>query len=206
MQFWEWLTESGHLFGQVSTKSPKQATVGQQVEWGVASHGVEGERVDSRWEAGHVTHLLFPVGSHGDGAHPGVCGRPLGEGSSSHYTWKSLEELKKVSFWSLSVCGDWTGNDGGFTEGRLASTLEESSDFLRERRKRNMLFLSNKSSTFNKDKCFWLAWTYEHIDTMSGLCQDSTDKIHLTSTLRPRFIKALGQRKDYPQFDCKKDA
>lgn len=160
MQYWEWLTESGHLFGQVGTKSPKQATVGQQVERGVASHGVEGERVDSRWEAGHVTHLLFPVGSHGDGAHPGVCGRPLGEGSSSHYTWKSLEELKKVSFWSLSGCGDWMGNDGGFTEGRLASTLEESSNFLRERRKRNMLFLSDKSSTYNKDKCFWLAWTY----------------------------------------------
>lgn len=64
------LTESSHFFGQVSTKSPKQGAVGQKVKRGAASHGVEGKRVDSRWEAGHVTHLLFPVGSHGDRAHP----------------------------------------------------------------------------------------------------------------------------------------
>ena len=64
------LTECSHFFGQVSAKSPKQAAVGQKVKRGAASHGVEGKRVDSRWEAGHVTHLLFPVGSHGDRALP----------------------------------------------------------------------------------------------------------------------------------------
>lgn len=64
----KWLTKCRHLLWQVSPKSSEQAAVGQQVEGGVASHGVEGKRVDSRWEARYVTHLLFPVGSHSDGA------------------------------------------------------------------------------------------------------------------------------------------
>lgn len=61
------LTQRCHLFGKVRPKPSKQATVGQQVEGGVASHGIEGKGVDSRWEAGHVTHLPFPIGCHGDG-------------------------------------------------------------------------------------------------------------------------------------------
>ena len=64
------LTQSGHLFGQVSSEAAKQAAIGQQVEGGVAPHGVESKRVDSRWEAGHVTHLPFPVGRHGNAANP----------------------------------------------------------------------------------------------------------------------------------------
>lgn len=63
----------------------------------MASHGVEGEGVDSRWEAGHVTHLLFPVGSHGDVAPRGPQ-RAAGRKSSSHNTWKALAKLKSASF------------------------------------------------------------------------------------------------------------
>lgn len=59
------LTQGGHLFRQVGAETSKQTAIGQQVEGGVAPHGVEGKRVDSRWEAGHVTHLSFPVGRHG---------------------------------------------------------------------------------------------------------------------------------------------
>lgn len=58
------LTQGGHLFRQVSTEASKQAATSQQVKGGVAPHGVEGKRVDSRWEAGHMTNLPFPVGRH----------------------------------------------------------------------------------------------------------------------------------------------
>lgn len=79
------LTEGGHFLGQVGTKSSKQAAIGQQVEGGVAPHGVEGEGVDSRWEASHVTHLLFPVGSHGDEQ---ATSQRLADVKSSPDTWR----------------------------------------------------------------------------------------------------------------------
>ena len=105
-----WLTESSHLFGQVSTESAKQAAVGQQIKGGVASHGVEGEGIDSRWEAGHVTHLLFPVGSHGNGAPRGPQ-QAASWGEHSH-NWKSPQKLKSVSFGGLSGCVEQMGDNG----------------------------------------------------------------------------------------------
>lgn len=168
--WWKWLTESGHLFGQVSTESPKQAAVGQQVKGGVASHGVEGEGVDSRWEAGHMTHLLFPVGSHGSEAHPGVCGRPLGESSSSHNTWKSPDKLKSVSFRRLSGCGEWMSDDeaSGFSD----STLEGSSNSLFWGRQGReicyCLLIISPHKTWVQVFCDW----HEHDDTISGLFQE----------------------------------
>ena len=80
----EGLTQSRHLSGQVGTESPKQAAIGQQVKGGVAPHGVEGKRVDSRWEA-HLTHLPFPVGSHDDAQarSPKNTGKILGNQSAS---------------------------------------------------------------------------------------------------------------------------
>lgn len=64
------LTQRCHFFGKIRPETAKQATIGQQVEGGVAPHGTEGEGVDSRGKAGHVTHLPFPVGCHGDGRLP----------------------------------------------------------------------------------------------------------------------------------------
>lgn len=89
----------------------------------MASHGVEGEGVDSRWEAGHVTHLLFPVGSHGDGA-------PRGPQQAAG---RHLEVLHKVEIRvrskSLAMWGTH-GRQGGlwFTGGKLDSTFEELSN------------------------------------------------------------------------------
>lgn len=79
------LTEGSHFLGQVGAESSKQAAIGQQVEGGVAPHGVEGEGVDSRWEASHVTHLLFPVCGHGD--EQGTS-QLLGDVKSSPDTWR----------------------------------------------------------------------------------------------------------------------
>ena len=59
------LTQSGHLSGQVGPEPAKEVATGQQVKGGVAPHGVEGERVHSTGEAGHVTHLMLPIGCHG---------------------------------------------------------------------------------------------------------------------------------------------
>lgn len=77
----------------------------------MASHGVEGEGVHSRWEAGHVTHLPFPVGSHGDGAPRGPQ-QATGLGGIAWNTWNSPENQEFVSFQRLSGCGDWMRNDG----------------------------------------------------------------------------------------------
>lgn len=137
----------------------------------MASHGVEGEGVDSRWEAGHVTHLLFPVGSHGDGAHPGVRGRPLGESDGSRDTWKSPGKVEiRVLLKTLRMWGVGERRWGlGFTEGTSDSTLEESSNSLFwGRESRDLLFLANKFTTYNM-RISVSDW-HEHNDTISGLC------------------------------------
>lgn len=59
------LTQCSHFFRKVRPKTSKEAAIGQQVERWVAPHGVEGEGVNGRWKASHVTHLPFPVGCHG---------------------------------------------------------------------------------------------------------------------------------------------
>lgn len=58
------LTQCCHLFGQVSAKTAKKVAAGQQVKVGVASDGVEGEWIHGSGVAGHVPHLLLPVGRH----------------------------------------------------------------------------------------------------------------------------------------------
>lgn len=62
------LTQCSHLFGKVCPKAAEEVTTGQQVEGGVAPHGVKGERVHGTREAGHVTHLVLPVGCHHESA------------------------------------------------------------------------------------------------------------------------------------------
>lgn len=62
-QFWL-LTQRSHLFGKICSKPAKKVTTGQQVEWGVAPHGIKGERVHGAREARHVTYLVLSVGCH----------------------------------------------------------------------------------------------------------------------------------------------